>query len=169
MTKTVLLAGLLAAVWALAPAMAQAAPNQVDNYLGPAGSAVPAQGVQTIGYDSLTGAPCVAGKTATCAASAAIGSPTTDGSGTITTGGAPQALFGGATPANGFKVAIPSGSPAAFICWLSDSVTAPSATTAGSYPVQAVGQYASEPGQKPMGPVYLNCPTTGQVFSAERW
>jgi hypothetical protein len=98
-----------------------------------------------------------------------VGVSSTDGSGTITTGGSPQALFSGATPTNGFKVAIPSSTPAAFICWLSDTTATPSATTPGSYPVQAAGQYSSEVGEKPAGPVYLTCPTTGQAFSAKKW
>ena len=86
----------------------------------------------------------------------------------IATAGAAQDVFG-ATPTNGFKIAIPSPSPAAFTCWLSDTTPTPGAATAGSYPVQAAGQYSSEVGEKPAGHVYLNCPAAGQVFSAKRW
>jgi hypothetical protein len=98
-----------------------------------------------------------------------VSATSTDGSGAVAAGGTPQILFGGAAPVNGFKVAIPSATPAAFTCWLSDTTPTPSATSAGSYPVQAGGQYSTEVGEKPSGPVYLNCPTTGQVFSAKRW
>lgn len=91
-----------------------------------------------------------------------------DGSTTQTAGGTAQALFSGATPANGWKVAIPAASPGA-VCWVSDTTTTPSATTAGSYPAFAQGQYATEPGERPSGPVYVNCPTTGMPISAKRW
>jgi len=98
-----------------------------------------------------------------------VSATSADGSGTIAAGGAAQLLFGGATPVNGFKVAIPSTTPAAFTCWISDTTATPSASAAGAYPVQAGGQYSTEVGEKPAGPVYLTCPTTGQVFSAKRW
>ena len=130
-----------------APARAQtpAPAPAYPAYVGPDGARVAAQGV---GLVSATSA---------------------DGGGTIAAGGAAQLLFGGAAPVNGFKIAIPSPTPAAFTCWLSDTTATPSATTAGSYPVVAGGQYSTEVGEKPAGPVFLACPNTGQVFSAKRW
>lgn len=100
-----------------------------------------------------------------------MGAPSTDGSSTIATGGTPQVLFAGATPSNGFKVSIPASiaTLSSFVCFVSDTSTSPSSTTSGAYPVYAGGQYASEPGQKPIGAIYLNCPTTGTVFSAQKW
>lgn len=94
------------------------------------------------------------------------GSASSDGSGTQTTGGTAQALFSSATPAHGWKVENLGASN----CYVSDTTATPSATTAGSYIVFANGgQYATEPGELPAGAVYLNCPTTGQVFSAKKW
>ena len=95
----------------------------------------------------------------------------TDRSGTITTGGTAQVLFSGATPTNGFRIAIPVAfnSINTFVCFYSDTTTTPSATTAGSFPVYAGGSDFTQPGEKPAGPVYLNCPTTGTVFSAKKW
>ena len=113
-------------------------------YVGPAGASQAPQGVGIVSATS------------------------TDASGVIATAGAAQDVFG-ATPTNGFKIAIPSPSPAAFTCWLSDTTPTPGAATAGSYPVQAAGQYSSEVGEKPAGHVYLTCPAAGQVFSAKRW
>ena len=98
-----------------------------------------------------------------------VSATSADGSGTIAAGGTPQPLFNGGAPVNGFKVAIPSNTPAAFTCWLSDTTATPSAATAGSYPIEAGGQYSTEVGEKPAGPVYLACPTAGQVFSAKKW
>ncbi len=135
----------LAVAAAQAPIAAHAQTPTYPPYVGSGGTQQAAQGV---GLVSATSA---------------------DGSGTIAAGGAPQLLFGGATPVNGFKVAIPSNTPAAFTCWLSDTTPTPSATAAGSYPIQAAGQYSTEVGEKPAGPVYLACPTTGQAFSAKRW
>ena len=100
-----------------------------------------------------------------------IGFATASGSGTITTGGTAQALFSGTTPAHGWKVSLPvtSGSQASFTCYVSDETTTPSATTAGSQVLFAGGQYSTEDGQLPLGPVYITCPTTGIVFSAQYW
>ena len=98
-----------------------------------------------------------------------IGHPSTDGSTTQTTGGTAQVLFGGITPPNGFKIAIPASSTSSTPCWLSDTTTTPSATTAGSYPVFQQGQYSTEVGEKPAGPVYINCPITGQPISPKYW
>lgn len=92
----------------------------------------------------------------------------TDGSTTITTGGTAQVLFGGATPADGFKVAFPSATSGS-VCWVSDTTTTPSATTPGSYPLYEQGQWSTEVGEKPAGPVYITCPLTGTVISAKRW
>ena len=125
--------------------------------------------VQATPGSDATKAVSVQGCTSCKAVSVLTGATSTNGSGTITTGGAAQALFGGVTPTNGFKIAIPSATNDGTVCWVSDTTTTPSATTAGSYPVFAQGQWSSEPGEKPAGPVYLTCQTTGQPFSAKRW
>lgn len=98
-----------------------------------------------------------------------VGMPSTDGSTTITTGGLPQALFGGAVPANGFKVAYPSVGNGGAPCWVSDTTTTPSASTPGSYPLYQQGQWATEPGERPAGPAYIMCPVTATPISAKRW
>ena len=145
MTRRLAAAVAAAALCAAAPiAGAQPPTPTYPPYIGPAGSTLAPQGVGIVSATS------------------------TDASGAIAAGGAAQDVFG-AAPANGFKIAIPSATPAAFTCWLSDTTPTPSAATAGSYPVQAGGQYSSEVGEKPAGRVYLQCPTTGQVFSAKRW
>lgn len=99
------------------------------------------------------------------------GNTSTNSSGTITAGGTAQVLFSGTIPVNGFKVAIPVAlaNLTSFVCFVSDTTTTPSATSAGSYPVYAGGSFVTEGGQKPIGAVYLNCPTTGTTFSAQRW
>lgn len=75
-----------------------------------------------------------------------------------------QVLFGGATPANGFKVGDPNLSDD---LWISDSTTTPTVNGAHSQKVWANGgQYATEPWEKPVGPVYLIGPTIGDVFTA---
>ena len=60
----------LAFAWSMAAAAqsagAQTAPVVAGYQVPGGGDQVPAQGVQIIGYDSTTGAPCVVGQTATC-------------------------------------------------------------------------------------------------------
>lgn len=152
----------LALLCAVSPAfaantVATSVPKQDGNYM-PAGAT-------TLTYVDGSGVVHVVG----AGDGLPINSTSTDGSTTQTTGGTAQALFSGATPTNGFKVALPSASQSSTPCWISDTTTTPSATTAGSYPVFLQGQYSSEVGEKPVGPVYINCPTTGQVISAKKW
>ena len=78
------------ALAALALACSQAVAAQtapfVAGYQVPGGATqVPAQGVQIIGYDSTTGAPCVVGQTATCLLAVSGGS---GGGGAVTQSGA---------------------------------------------------------------------------------
>jgi hypothetical protein len=87
-----------------------------------------------------------------------------DGSGTIATGGAPQALFGGIVPDNGFLVQ--NNSSAAL--WISDVGVA----SAGGASIQITangGVFVIPPGYKPAGAVSLYGATTGQAFAARRW
>jgi hypothetical protein len=83
----------------------------------------------------------------------------------ITTGGTAQALFSGATPANGWKVANPD--PAEDL-WVSDSTTA-GPNGQGSYRLPAGGIITTEPGEKPAGPVSVYGATTGHVITARSW
>ena len=89
----------------------------------------------------------------------------TDGSGTITTGGTAQTLFGGVVPVNGFAVYNPDVTD----LWISDSATA-SANGAGSILLVASGGgYETPPGCKPCGAVSIISATTGAKFTAKRW
>lgn len=97
-----------------------------------------------------------------------VGSPSAVVSTSQTTGGTAQVLFA-TKPKNGFKVALPSATTSSLPCWVSDVVTNPSATQAGSFPVFLQGQYSTEPGEKPYSAVYINCPVTGQLISAKQW
>lgn len=125
------------------------------------GTSVPVNAQAVV--DASGAQTCVAANP--CAA-AITGSASANGSSTITTGGVAQALFSGAAPVHGWKVQNLGASN----CYVSDETTTPSASTAGSYTVFANGgQYSTEPGQLPVGPVYLTCPTTGQAFSAQKW
>ena len=156
-------------------------PQKPANYQSPSGAYVPADPTNVIGVDSVTGNACLIGLTATCGlpivdpsgapTAVTIGTASSGASGMITTGGTAQVLFRGATPTNGFRIAIPVAfnSINTFVCFYSDTTTTPSATTAGSFPVYAGGSDFTQPGEKPAGPVYLNCPTTGTVFSAKKW
>lgn len=91
---------------------------------------------------------------------------TTDCSGTITLGGTAQSICGGTQPTNGFAIANPSDTD----MWISDSTVTPASGTAGSIRVAANGgYYATEPGQKPLGAVYVLGATTGKGFTARRW
>lgn len=96
-----------------------------------------------------------------------IGTLATSGDTTIATGGTAQSLFSGATPTNGWKVANPNLSDD---LWCSDSTTTPAQNAASSVRVFANGgQYATEPGEKPLGPVYCVGATTGDFVVARKW
>lgn len=87
-----------------------------------------------------------------------------DGSGTVATGGNPQALFGGIVPINGYLVQ--NNSNAAL--WISDTGVA----SAGGASLQLAangGLFVTPSGYKPAGAVSLFGGSTGQVFAARRW
>lgn len=87
-----------------------------------------------------------------------------DGSGTVATGGAPQTLFGGIVPENGFLLQNNSSSA----LWVSDVGVA----SAGGASIQVAangGIFMTSPGYKPAGAVSLYGATTGQAFAARRW
>ena len=93
----------------------------------------------------------------------AAGSPAVDGSGTITTGGTAQTLFGGITPSNGFLVANNS-SQTLYLCDVGI------ATAGGaSVPVPQGTVYTTPPGYKPAGQVSIFGASTAQAFAARRW
>ncbi|HZK91153.1 MAG TPA: hypothetical protein VFC56_13490 [Stellaceae bacterium] len=94
----------------------------------------------------------------------AAGAPASDGSGTVATGGSPQALFGGAVAANGFLVQNNSSA----VLWICDTGIASS----GGASVQIAangGMFTTPSGYKPGGALSLYGGTTGQVFAARRW
>jgi hypothetical protein len=91
------------------------------------------------------------------------GSAAIDGSGTISSGGTAQTLFGGVVPIDGWLVA--NNSPTAL--YVSDVGTATSG--GASIPIAAGVVFATPSGYKPAGPVSLYGATTGQAFAARRW
>jgi hypothetical protein len=87
-----------------------------------------------------------------------------DGSGTLTTSGVPQTLFGGIVPDNGFLVQNNSSGA----LWISDAGIAFS----GGASIQIAangGIFATPSGYKPAGAVSLYGATSGQAFAARRW
>lgn len=83
----------------------------------------------------------------------------------IAAGGTAQVLFGGAAPANGWKICNPD--PGEDL-WVSDSTTAgPNAL--GSFRIPPGGIVTTEPGEKPCGPVSVYGATTGHVVTARKW
>ena len=93
----------------------------------------------------------------------AAGSAAIDGSGTVVTGGMPQALFAGVVPVNGFLVANNSSAS----LYVSD-VGAASAG-GGSIPIAPGAVFITPSGYKPAGTVSLFASSTGQSFAARRW
>jgi hypothetical protein len=89
-----------------------------------------------------------------------------DGSGTITTGGTAQLLFGGVVPVNGFLIANPAASGDTL--YFSDAGTAVVAG-AGSIPVAPGAIWTSPSGYKPAGAVSIIGATTADKFTARRW
>ena len=79
-----------------------------------------------------------------------------------------QTLFGGAAPADGWKIVDPNASGD---MWASDNGTTPSANGASSYRCAASGgSCKTEPGERPPGsPVQLLGATIGASFIARRW
>ncbi|MFA4994205.1 MAG: hypothetical protein WC521_02750 [Bdellovibrionales bacterium] len=90
----------------------------------------------------------------------------TDASGTITTGGTAQTLFGGIVPSNGFAVYNPD---ATNDLWISDTVTALANGTGSIRVVANGGGFETPPFCKPCGVVSIVGATTGQKFTARRW
>ncbi len=88
-----------------------------------------------------------------------------DGSGTITTGGAAQNLFGGTVPAAGFEIYNPHGSDS---LWISKQGTA-APNTSGSIEVPPGGMYTTPQAYVPNHVISIYGGTTGQPFTAERW
>lgn len=94
------------------------------------------------------------------------GSQGVDGSGTITTGGTAQSLFGGSVPTHGFAIYNPDASGDV---WVSDSTTA-AVNAAGSVRCVANGGgYETPPNYKPIGAVSIVGAATGTKFTARRW
>jgi hypothetical protein len=97
------------------------------------------------------------------AGASAVGS---DGSGSITTGGTAQNLFGGVTPTNGFGLYNPD---ATNDLWMSLSTTAVANGT-GSVRIQANrGWYETPVTMVPFGPISVVGTATGQKFTAVKW
>ncbi|HEY5106588.1 MAG TPA: hypothetical protein VII73_07430 [Caulobacteraceae bacterium] len=95
-----------------------------------------------------------------------LGGPASAGDATITTGGAAQNLFAGATPTNGFAIYNPDISND---LWVSDSATA-AANGQGSIRVVANGGgYETPPGYKAFGAVSIIGGVTGQKITARKW
>ena len=93
----------------------------------------------------------------------AAGSVAVDGSGTITTGGSAQALFGGITPSSGFLVCNNSSG----ILYVSDV----GAASAGGSSIQigVAATFNTPSGYRPGGAVSIFGALTGQAFAARRW
>jgi hypothetical protein len=91
------------------------------------------------------------------------GSSAIDGSGTVSSGGTAQTLFGGVVPTDGWLIANNSSATV----YASDVGTA----TAGgaSIPIAPGAVFATPSGYKPAGPVSLYGTATGQTFAARRW
>lgn len=91
------------------------------------------------------------------------GSAAIDGSGTISSGGTAQTLFGGVVPVDGWLVANNSSTT----LYVSDVGTAISG--GASIPIAAGMVFSTPSGYKPAGPVSIYGATTGQAFAARRW
>lgn len=89
----------------------------------------------------------------------------TDGSGTITTGGTAQNLFGTAIPQHGFSIFNPDATNA---IWFSYSTTA-AANATGSIEILPGGLYESPPGLVPSQAISIVGAGTGQKFTAFYW
>jgi hypothetical protein len=91
------------------------------------------------------------------------GAAAIDGSGTISSGGTAQTLFGGVLSLDGWLVANNSSTT----LYASDVGTATSG--GASIPIAPGMVFATPSGYKPAGPVSLYGATTGQAFAARRW
>jgi len=86
-----------------------------------------------------------------------------DGSGTVTSGGTAQTLFGGIVPSNGYLVANNSSDT----LYVSDVGVATSG--GASIPIPAGAVFMTPSGYRPAGAVSLWGSTTGQAFAARSW
>jgi len=93
----------------------------------------------------------------------AAGAPATDGSSSITAGGAAQLVFGGTVPVNGYLIANNSASNLYF----SDVGTASSG--GNSIPLSPGAVWSTPDGYKPPGPVSIFGAVSSQGFAARRW
>jgi hypothetical protein len=93
----------------------------------------------------------------------AAGAPAIDGSGTVTTGGMAQTLFGGIVPLNGFLVANNSSAT----LYISDVGTA--SAGGSSIPIAPGASFVTPSGYKSGGTVSLYTSSAGQSFAARRW
>lgn len=92
------------------------------------------------------------------------GNTPVDGSGTVTTGGVAQTLFGGVTPAMGYMVQNLSAGD----LYINDLGTA--SAGAGSILIPSQGSmFISPSNYRPPGAVSLFGATTAQAFSARHW
>lgn len=93
------------------------------------------------------------------------GSAGSSGSVALTTGGAAEDLFSGATPTNGYLVINPSADE---IMWINEGAdAAPNGT--GSIPIFPLGGYETPPLYKPFGRVSVVAATTGHKITARKW
>jgi hypothetical protein len=89
--------------------------------------------------------------------------PAVDGSGTITTGGEAQNLFGGETPPNGYLVANNS---AGTLTVCDVGMASPGGA---SIPIAPGVVWCTPSGYKPAGPVSIFGAVTSAAFAARRW
>lgn len=159
------LGALFCALFATA-ALAQTQP--VPSALGPGGTFINTQPTAPVVAPAGGGAGLGCVVSSSCPLPVQTGQTATDGSVAFATAGTPQVLFGGVTPTNGFKLAWPSASTGG-ICWYSYTTATPSATTAGSWPLYEQASASTEPGERPSGPAYINCPRSSMPLSAIKW
>jgi hypothetical protein len=94
------------------------------------------------------------------------GNAASDGSTTLTTGGAAQSLFGGTVPVNGWAIYNPD---ATNDLWVSDSATAVVNGVGSIRVIANGGGYETPLGYKPIGVVSVIGATTNQKITARRW
>lgn len=94
-----------------------------------------------------------------------LGRASTVGDSTIAVGGTAQTVFGGVVPDNGWKIFNPH--PTEDL-WVNDAggVAAPNT---GIRVFAGGGQYSTESGEKPAGPLSIYGATTGHAFGARKW
>lgn len=93
----------------------------------------------------------------------AAGTPATDDSGIVTSGGTAQTLFGGIIPVNGWLVANNS-SATLYVSDVGEAMPG-----GASIPIPAGTAFTTPSGYKSAGAVSLYGAITGQVYAARRW